>query len=92
MSCTRHFLGFQWERHSWRRVVSSTDSVQTHNTDMWGRVVGNEHVRCRTQYVCDACGKAGLEAVCMCDTAEGERCPVRLACLDASGQTTAAAR
>lgn len=83
MSCTKHLLNFQWEDHSWRRRVASTEYVSANVTEMWGRVVQETHVRCHTQQVCTVCGQIGREADCMCDTTEGEHCAIRLARLEA---------
>jgi hypothetical protein len=83
MSCAKHVLNLRWEHHSWRRRVSSTQLVTTRGFDMWGRVVGYEHVLCQTHQVCTACGKIRDDGACLCGTAEGERCAIRLACLEA---------
>jgi hypothetical protein len=89
MSCTRQFLNFRWEHHAWRRRVISTTRVSVPVTDMWGRPVFNEDVRCHTDYVCDACGKTRDDGDCLCDAIKGERCAVRRAFIDASRQTPA---
>lgn len=81
MSCTRHFLGLEWERHDWRRTVLSTDYVPTEEVNMWSRPVHGRSVICHTQYVCDACGKTMEQTGCSCDTEEGESCAIRLDCL-----------
>jgi hypothetical protein len=86
MTCSRHFLNFHWEHHAWRRRVLATDRVSTPVTDMWGRPVAEENVRCRTEYVCDVCGKTGGAAECLCDLAKGERCAIRRELIDAPGQ------
>lgn len=82
MNCTRHFLNFQWEHHSWRRHVSSAENVATHETNMWGRVVHGHSVRCHTQYVCETCGKTREDISCLCDTAQADACAIRLAWVD----------
>ena len=70
--------------HSWRRVVTSSDEVATRVTDMWGRVALEEHVRCHTRYVCDACGQVRDESDCICDPAKAQHCAVRLAWMEES--------
>ena len=47
MSCTRHFLNFHWERHSWHERVTMAENVATEDTSMWGRPVNREFVRCQ---------------------------------------------
>jgi len=84
MSCTRHFLNFEWQHHVWRRRVSSTESLTGRVTDMWGRRVDSERVRCYTERVCDACGEVRPGGDCLCEMQEAERCAVRLACIEAS--------
>jgi len=81
MACTTRFLTFEWPHHAWRRRVTSTEYVSTMNGDMWGRTVPNAHVRCHTEYVCDACGATRDAGSCLCDTAKGDHCAIRLACL-----------
>ena len=88
MTCSRRFLTFRWEHHAWRRRVSATSRGSTVVTDMWGRRVDQENVRCHTEYVCEACGKVRDGRDCLCDAERGERCAVRLAFIDASGRTT----
>jgi hypothetical protein len=84
MSCTKHVLNLSWERHAWRRLVTSTDTVPTRLTDMWGRVISSEYVRCQTQEVCEACGTIRSSATCLCDTARADACAIRRTWLDAS--------
>lgn len=84
MACTKHLLNVAWEHHAWRRRVTSTDTVPTRLTDMWGRVVTDNFVRCETQDVCDACGTIRRNATCLCDPARADACPSRLSWLDAS--------
>mgnify|MGYP001572758481 CR=1 FL=1 len=88
MSCSRHFLNFQWEHHSWHRRVSASAYVPTQETNMWGRVVNGESVRCNKQYVCEVCGKTRGDMNCVCDKAVGECCAVRRAWIDDSRQAT----
>ena len=84
MSCTRHFLNFQWEHHSWRRRVSSSETLTAPETNMWARVVYRDYVRCDKQDVCEVCGKTRREVSCMCDMERAERCTLRDACIAAS--------
>ena len=84
MNCTRHLFNAQWEHHHWRPHVLSTEYVPTLDTNMWGRVVKSEFVRCRKEFVCDVCGKTQPDINCVCDKEEGEGCAVRLACLAAA--------
>lgn len=82
MSCTSHFLNFEWEHHRWRRRVTATEYLPTQETNQWGRTVYGECVRCDTEYVCEECGKTKVEGSCICDKAVGEACAIRLACLE----------
>lgn len=84
MSCTRHFLNFQWEHHSWRRRVSLAQTVPSQETNMWGRPVNSAFVRCHKQEVCEVCGKVRWAEDCICDTAKADRCAIRLAWIDQS--------
>ena len=81
-SCTRHFLGFHWDHHEWRRQVSADEHLPTHDTNMWGRMVYGDYVRCFKQYVCERCGQTRGEVSCLCDTAHADQCAIRLAYLD----------
>jgi len=83
MSCTSHVLGLAWEHHTWRRRVTSTETVSGMVTDMWGRAVAEQHVRCLTEEVCTTCGALRDTGACCCDLVRGDVCAVRLACLDA---------
>ena len=56
MSCTRHVLNFQWERHSWRQRVTASEVLTGHETDMWARGVYRNYTRCDKQDVCEVCG------------------------------------
>ena len=83
MNCTRRFLNFQWEHHTWRPRVFGTEMLPTQETNMWGRTVYGTCVRCFKHDVCIACGKTrNNDESCICDTAVGERCAVRLNWLD----------
>jgi CubicO group peptidase (beta-lactamase class C family) len=57
---------------------------------MWGRQVGVDHVRCRTEEVCDDCGTVRDTGYCFCDTAKGDACPVRIAYLSAASPASVA--
>jgi hypothetical protein len=81
MRCTRHFLWFRWERHSWDRRVTLTKDWTARGTDMWSRAIPVEQVMCHTQYVCRHCGVVRDGTECGCDTAVAEKCAVRLALL-----------
>ena len=85
MSCTRHFLAFQWERHDWNRRVTFTKHKSSRGTDMWSRTTPVDEVMCRTEYVCADCGAVRYSAYCACDEAVGEQCPARLAWLARNG-------
>lgn len=82
MSCTNHLLNVQWEHHSWHRRVSSTETVSSSLSDMWGRVVNNEYVKCHTEEVCTACGATRDAGDCLCDPGRGEHCAPRLEFLE----------
>ena len=81
MSCIKHFLGFQWERHVWDRRVTRAENRSLPRRDMWGRAIGLEQALCHTQYVCRACGAVRDEGECFCEQAEADACAVRLAWL-----------
>ena len=89
MTCTRQFLNFRWTAHSWRRRVSSSESVPTRETNMWGRAVHGEAVRCQKLDVCEVCGTTSGGVNCLCDTATAERCEIRRAWIDESSQPAA---
>jgi hypothetical protein len=76
MSCTRHFLNFQWEHHRWRPRVSGFEILTLQEPDMWARDVYRDYVRCDKQFVCADCGAIRREVSCHCDMARGERCPL----------------
>ena len=74
MSCTKHFLNFHWEHHTWRPRVTSWEVVTGEETNMWARVMYRDYVRCDKQEVCAECGAVRHEVSCLCDMAKGERC------------------
>lgn len=78
MNCTRHFLNVHWEHHTWRPRVFGTEMLPTQETNMWGRTVYGSCVRCFKHDVCIVCGKTRDDQSCICDTAVGESCAVRL--------------
>ena len=78
MSCNKHFLGFQWERHTWRTRVTGVEVFTRPATDMWARVVDEDYMRCAKQDVCAVCGKVRHRRSCMCDLERGRRCRLRL--------------
>jgi len=84
MSCTRHFLNFEWEHHAWHPQVTFAETLEAHETTMWGGVERVHYVRCHKQDVCDVCGKTRNHVDCLCDAAEGDRCKVRLEWLEKS--------
>ena len=84
MSCTRRLFGIPWGHHTWRPRVTSTISVPTQDTNMWGRVVTGHYVRCQKEDVCAVCGEIRRDRNCICDIAEGDACGIRLACLERS--------
>ncbi len=76
MTCSRHFLNLQWEHHSWAPQVSFAEKVATQETNMWGRVVHGESVRCHKHEACEVCGKTGKDVSCICDTTHAEHCAI----------------
>jgi hypothetical protein len=88
MSCKKHFLTFQWERHGWTRRVTHTDDRTGGGTDMWSRTIPVEYVTCHVEYVCRNCGAVRDGGECRCDRAKAEACAVRLACLDRAQDQT----
>ena len=68
MTCTKRFLNFHWDRHSWVRRVTATQTIPMHETTMWGTDANRTYVRCHTEYVCQECGKTKEEGNCLCDT------------------------
>ena len=79
MSCTRHFMNIEWEHHSWRPHVSSSEHLAVGEMHMWGREVNGEYVVCHKQEVCEVCGLTRGCVECICDTAHAERCRLRRA-------------
>jgi hypothetical protein len=82
MSCTKHFLSLQWEHHSWHARVSSFETLPVSETNMWGRVVHGEYVRCQKREVCEECGEARGDVPCICDKTVAEHCAVLRAFID----------
>ncbi|MBI2185968.1 MAG: hypothetical protein HYU37_02455 [Acidobacteria bacterium] len=74
------------EHHYWRRRVTAAESLPTQETNMWGRVVYKEAVRCYKEYVCDACGATRGGGSCFCDPAYGDHCAIRLEFLAAQAR------
>ena len=74
MSCTRRFLNFEWEHHTWRRRVTSAETLTLQETDMWARDVFRDYVRCDKEQICTECGKVRHQVSCHCDMAQAERC------------------
>jgi len=91
MSCDKHFLNLEWERHDWVRRVSATETHTSRQSDMWGRQVLGEYATCHAVYVCRACGKTRDGEECGCDKARADSCAVRLAYLEASTEPLVAA-
>ena len=90
MSCTKRILGFEWQRHDWKRLVVATEDLVDRTTDMWSRAVPAEHVICHIRYECSACGAVRDAGECTCDRERGEHCPPRLAYLAARREREAA--
>jgi hypothetical protein len=88
-SCTRHFLMFEWEHHRWRRRVTAAVDLPAQETDMWGRTVHGDTVRCYKEYICEACGATRGGGSCFCDPAYGDQCEIRLECLEKQAAATA---
>lgn len=78
MSCTKHFLTFQWTRHNWKREVTHTEALTFKETDQWGRRFPADYVVCHARHVCQDCGAVREEGACGCDPAKAEHCKVRL--------------
>jgi hypothetical protein len=81
MSCHKHFLTFDWERHHWRTRVASAETLTISEMNIWCRVVDKDYVRCDKQRVCEVCGTVGRQWSCVCDMEVAERCALRNACL-----------
>jgi hypothetical protein len=76
MSCTKRFLNFQWEHHTWRRRVVSSEILTSQETNMWARVVYRDFVRCDKQDVCEVCGTVRHQVSCFCDMERAKQCPL----------------
>lgn len=83
MGCTRHFLNFEWEHHTWRPVVVGEEIVHSRETTMWGGSAQLPYMRCQKHDVCDVCGQTTETRSCVCDPEQGDRCAVRLALVNA---------
>lgn len=81
MTCKSDLLPVDFPHHEWRTEVTSTSYVEDHTTDMWGRTNISDHVTCHKHEVCARCGETRNERECMCDLEVGERCAIRIACL-----------
>ena len=90
MSCSKQFLGVNWEHHKWERHVTRAASFEEQVSDMWGRSFEVGHVICHTQYVCSDCGEVIDGCECTCEIERGERCPIRLEFLASQGGSTVA--
>lgn len=77
MSCTKHFLMFEWTKHNWRQSASWADTYASRDTDMWGRTVSDPYVVCQPQYQCRDCGKELPGPSCTCDKDYAAQCPRR---------------
>ena len=77
MSCTKHFLGWQWEHHRWRKHVTSAENAPQHETNMWGRPINGEFTHCIKHDVCEVCGKTRQDINCLCDCDVAEHCEIR---------------
>jgi hypothetical protein len=62
--------------HSWSPRVVSAEKLVSRDTNMWGRVVESEFVRCQKEHVCTVCGAVRPAESCRCDCAVAEECPV----------------
>ena len=84
MNCSRHFLNVRlpWEHHSWAPRVTFEEHVATQETNMWGRVMYLESVRCQKEEVCTVCGKTRRNRSCVCDTSRADACAIRLEWLE----------
>ena len=78
MSCTTRFLNTEWQHHAWRRHVTDEETLPGQVTNMWGRRVDVDRVRCHTVEVCDECGAVRDTGDCLCDPAEANGCAIRL--------------
>ena len=78
MSCSKHFLIFNWKQHEWTRQVTREEPIEEPLTDMWGQTFSAAHVQCHTRYVCKDCGAIVGDRECTCDPERGEHCSIRL--------------
>lgn len=78
MACTKHFLNFQWQHHSWRPRVTGAETLTHVEADMWARDVYRDYVRCDKQQICLECGEVRHEVSCLCDVRRAETCPLLL--------------
>jgi len=81
MSCTKHVLGIEFERHAWERRVTHAENWSARGTDMWSRAVPVEQTLCQIQFVCRDCGAVREGGDCTCDRERADACPPRLAWL-----------
>lgn len=79
MSCTTRFMNLEWQHHHWRTRVASAEVLEGQDSDMWGRPVFREYVRCDKRKVCDSCGAVRHEKSCICEIAHAEECQPYLA-------------
>jgi hypothetical protein len=89
MSCIRHFLNFTWECHTWRRRVTSFETLtDCPETDMWARPVYRDYIRCDKEEVCVDCGAVRHQVSCLCDPEKAERCRILLDHIQAANATS----
>jgi threonine synthase len=74
MTCTKHFLNLEWQHHDWRRRVVDSEVLAAQDSDMWGRTVYRDYVRCDKVDVCEACGAVRHEKSCLCEPATADQC------------------
>ena len=76
-----------WHHHdsnsSMLYVVRGVLRLECDGVEGWVDAVAGDYVRCHTQDVCEACGATRNDANCLCDTAHADRCPARLASIEA---------
>ena len=77
-TCTKHILGFTWQRHAWDRKVTNSELLAAGSTDQWGRRIELANVLCHIQYVCRNCGEVRDGGDCGCNRDRGDKCPARL--------------
>lgn len=77
MSCTKRFLGLQWEHHRWRKRVTTAEVVRVEELDMWARPVERDYTRCDKAEICEDCGTVRHEVSCICDMERGDACRLR---------------